>query len=63
MITRCNFGHWPTVWNRRQFLQTTGAGFATLAMQYLLGREGLLAAPPDVATSREGLGSRCCRRI
>src|SRR5690242_9195148 len=37
----CNFGQWSTLWNRRKFLQTTGAG---LAMQYLLSRDGLLAA-------------------
>ncbi len=44
---RCNFGQWPTIWNRRKFLQTTGAGFATLAMQYLLGAMGCWP-PPDV---------------
>ena len=51
---RCNFGHWPTVWNRRAFLQTTGAGFFTLAMQYLLGRDGLLASDrlPTAASLR-----------
>ncbi len=43
----CNFGNWPTVWNRRKFLQTTGAGFASLAMQYLFARDGLLAATPE----------------
>src|SRR5690348_8484274 len=52
----CNFGQWSTVWNRRKFLQTTGAGFAGMAMQYLLGRDGLLAAtnagaPPKIAHS------------
>jgi hypothetical protein len=40
----CNFGQWPTLWNRRKFLQTTGAGFAGVAMQYLFARDGLLAA-------------------
>ena len=56
-LHRCNFGQWPTIWNRRKFLQTTGAGFATLAMQYLLGRDGLLGAPPDVLASLKGQGS------
>ncbi len=40
---RCNWGQWPTIWNRREFLQTTGAGFASLGLQYLLARDGLLA--------------------
>src|SRR5262249_41614246 len=40
----CNYGRWPRVWNRRKFLQTTGAGFGSLAMQYLLARDGCMAA-------------------
>ncbi len=51
--TTCNFNRWPTVWNRRRFLQTTGAGFATLAMQYLLGKEGLLAGAPDITSASD----------
>jgi Protein of unknown function (DUF1501) len=53
----CNFNRWPAVWNRRRFLQTTGAGFATLAMQYLFAKEGLLAAAPD-ATNTGSSGGR-----
>ncbi|HEY2827301.1 MAG TPA: DUF1501 domain-containing protein [Pirellulales bacterium] len=48
----CNFGQWPTLWNRRKFLQTTGAGFAGLAMQYLLGRDGVLAATNSGSSRR-----------
>jgi hypothetical protein len=40
---RCNWGRYGSIWNRRAFLQTTGAGFASLALNYLLSREGLLA--------------------
>lgn len=45
----CNWGHYPSIWNRRQLLMTTGGGFLGLAMQYLLGKEGLLAedTPPS----------------
>ncbi len=42
----CNFNRWPTIWSRRKFLQTTGAGFASLAMHYLFACDGLLAAEP-----------------
>jgi hypothetical protein len=42
----CNWGRFPSIWNRRQFLQTTGAGFAGLALQFLLDRQGLLAGDP-----------------
>lgn len=41
---RCNWGEYPSIWNRRKFLQTTGAGFASMAIQSLLDRDGLLAA-------------------
>ena len=41
---QCNWGQWPSIWNRRKFLQATGAGFASLGLQYLLDRDGLLAA-------------------
>jgi len=40
---RCNMGHFPSIWNRRKFLQATGGGFASMALQYLLDRDGLLA--------------------
>jgi hypothetical protein len=46
---RCNWGQWPTIWNRRKFLQTTGGGFASLGLQYLLGREGMLKADDRTA--------------
>jgi hypothetical protein len=39
---RCNMGRFPSIWNRRKFLQATGGGFASLALQYLLDRDGLL---------------------
>jgi hypothetical protein len=39
----CNWGQYPSIWNRRKFLQTTGGGFASLALLDLLGRDGLLA--------------------
>lgn len=47
----CNWNHWATVWNRRHFLQTTGAGFASVGLRYLLGRDGLLASD-DVSTNQ-----------
>ena len=34
----------PSLWSRRQLLQTAGAGFGGLALQDLLQRDGLLAA-------------------
>jgi hypothetical protein len=44
---RCNWGQYPTVWNRRQFLLTTGGGFAGLALRWLLQQDGVLAGPPN----------------
>jgi hypothetical protein len=46
----CNWGRYPSIWNRRQFLMTTGAGFAGLALRALLDGAGLLRAdePPRV---------------
>src|SRR5262245_38566125 len=52
-LRSCNWNCHPSVWNRRQFLQMTGAGFAGLALQYLLDRDGLLAAEVNPLGSRQ----------
>lgn len=39
-----NWNCGPGLWSRRRFLQTSGAGFAGLALHYLLDRDGLLTA-------------------
>lgn len=45
----CNWGQYPSIWNRRQLLSVTGGGFLSLALNYLLDRDGLLAEPPGAA--------------
>jgi hypothetical protein len=54
----CNWNHWPTVWHRRKFLQTTGAGFASLGLKYLLGRDQLLAADANSPNQLNPLASK-----
>src|SRR5215218_3514865 len=49
----CNWGRYPSVWNRRRFLQATGGGFAGLALRYLLDRDGLLAAEANPLAPRK----------
>jgi len=53
---RCNWGNYPSIWNRRQFLQTTGGGFAGLALSYLLQQDGLLAAEATPAPAPQPRG-------
>lgn len=40
----CNWGDYPSVWNRRQLLQATGGGFLSLALADLLGRNAAATA-------------------
>ena len=40
----CNWGKYPSFWNRRKFMMASGAGFAGLALRYLLNQDGKLAA-------------------
>lgn len=57
-MNRCNWNHWPTIWDRRKFLQTTGAGFASLGLQYLLGRDHLHAESPTPPSQLNPLASK-----
>jgi len=41
----------PANYSRRELLQRSGLGFGSLALAWLLGREGLLASEPGGATS------------
>ena len=43
-LNNCHKANQPSLWNRRQLLQTVGAGFAGLALRFLFNRDGLLAA-------------------
>jgi hypothetical protein len=55
----CNWGQFPSIWNRRKFLQTTGAGFASMALNSLLDRDGLLA--DEAAVRKEALNPLAAR--
>jgi hypothetical protein len=50
-LNPCNWGRYPSIWSRREFLQTTGAGFGSLVLRDMLQRDGLLAADGNSAAS------------
>jgi uncharacterized protein DUF1501 len=52
MIPTSLMAHWRSNLSRRELLLTAGSGFTSLALMYLLDRDGLLHANPDFGSDK-----------